>query len=95
MGSFFCETYRQELVTIIGKFAHPNTMRGPVNGYAAIPHLRDKITAREIDIEEGNIVFLLARTHYRTHLRQAFPAAQYWTWKAFRMREVNCVCCRK
>jgi hypothetical protein len=71
---------------------HPENLAQVI---AAIPHLQNKIQAREIDIAERNMVFLLARKHYRTHLRQAFPAAQYWTWKAFRMREVDCVCCRQ
>jgi hypothetical protein len=61
----------------------------------AISRLRNTLQARGIEIEERNVVFLLARNRHQRHLRKEFPAAQCWTWKAFRLREVEGVCCRK
>lgn len=50
-----------------------------------IPKLRRKLSERGISIEEGNIIFLLARKSYVKHLKNEFPESWHVTWKAFRM----------
>lgn len=59
-----------------------------------IPNLRAKIRARDIDIEETKIIFLLARNKYIKELKEQFPMSQLFRWKDFRLRTVDCVCCR-
>lgn len=54
-----------------------------------IPLLRNKIRSRGIDIEDENIIFLLARKHYRKYLDEAFPKSQKIRWIDFRLSPEN------
>jgi len=49
-----------------------------------IPKLKEKIKNRRIAIEEENIIFLLARQHYKRELKEQFPHSQMIAWKKFR-----------
>lgn len=50
-----------------------------------IPLLRNKIRSRGIDIDDENIIFLLARKHYKKHLDVEFPSSQKIRWRDFRV----------
>lgn len=50
-----------------------------------IPKLRNKITERNISIDESQIVFLLARTKYKKYIEKEFPNSEIIRWKDFRM----------
>ena len=50
-----------------------------------IPLLRNKIRSRGIDIEDENIIFLLARKHYKKYLDEAFPKSQKIRWIDFQL----------
>ncbi len=50
-----------------------------------IPLLRNKISSRGIDIEDENIIFLLARKHYKRHLDEEFPNSHKIRWIDFRL----------
>ncbi|MBA7528606.1 hypothetical protein ES705_20794 [subsurface metagenome] len=50
-----------------------------------IQYLREKIENLRIDIEEGKIIFLLARSKYKKELKAEFPKSQFIRWKDFRM----------
>jgi len=52
----------------------------------AIPNLRGNLESRNIDINEEQIVFLLARKTYQKWIRGAFPKSRLVTWIDFRMR---------
>jgi len=50
-----------------------------------IPKLRSKMSKRNIQVADENIIFLLARTDYTGEVRNAFPDAQHIRWKEFRI----------
>ncbi|WP_420580202.1 hypothetical protein [Reichenbachiella sp.] len=50
-----------------------------------IPTLKRRITQKGIDVDEGNIIFLLPRNHYRKQLKTHFPNSTLVRWKEFRM----------
>lgn len=49
-----------------------------------IPNLREKINEKNIEVDEENIVFLLARRNYRKILVNEFPNSKLYSWKEFR-----------
>lgn len=53
-----------------------------------IPKLRDKIKNRGIEIDEENIIFLLARNSYKKLLQKEFPKSKFVTWKYFRVNSL-------
>ena len=50
-----------------------------------IPNLRNKMRARGIEVPDQDIVFLLARNNYQSHIRHEFPNSNRIRWKDFRM----------
>lgn len=50
-----------------------------------IPTLRDKIKKRIPDIDDKNIIFLLARKHYINVLKKYFPNSIFYHWIEFRI----------
>lgn len=50
-----------------------------------IPKLRNKITERNIGIDDSQIIFLLARTKYKKYIEKEFPYSKIIRWKDFRM----------
>ena len=50
-----------------------------------IPNLRSKMKSREIFIEDGKIIFLLPRLHYKRHLVDEFPESTFVRWIDFRI----------
>ena len=54
-----------------------------------IPLLRNKIRSRGIYIEDENIIFLLARKHYKKYLDKEFPNSQKIRWIDFRLSPEN------
>ena len=54
-----------------------------------IPLLRNKISSRGINIEDENIIFLLARKNYKRHLVGEFPNSHKIRWIDFRLSFEN------
>ncbi len=52
-----------------------------------IPLLRNKTRSRGIDIEDENIIFLLARKQYKKYLDEEFPKSQKRKWIDFRLNK--------
>lgn len=52
-----------------------------------IPKLRNKLIARNIKIEENNMIFLLPRPDYLPEIKSEFPNSRYIKWKDFRMSD--------
>ena len=50
-----------------------------------IPKLRKKIQKKGISVADEDIIFLLARPHYKTELNQYFPNSKKIQWKKFRI----------
>lgn len=50
-----------------------------------IPKLRNKITERNIGIDDSQIIFLLPRTKYKKYIKKEFPYSKIIRWKDFRM----------
>ncbi|MBI5026434.1 MAG: hypothetical protein HZC12_06870 [Nitrospirae bacterium] len=67
----------------------PIKVRGNSNGIQRlikeIPKLRTKMKKRKINIEDKDIVFLLARKNYLKNIKQEFPISKYIRWIDFRM----------
>jgi len=51
---------------------------------AEIPKLRGKIKSRNIEIDNKNIIFLLARNNYKKELKKEFPGSEFIRWIDFR-----------
>lgn len=50
-----------------------------------IPQLRRKLAARNIEIADSNIVFLLARGNYQKQIKAVFPDSKQIRWIKFRL----------
>jgi len=50
-----------------------------------IPKLREKLAARDIIIQDENMIFLMARKGYESTISQVFPTARKFYWKEFRL----------
>jgi hypothetical protein len=52
---------------------------------SGIPNLRNKIVSRGIEIQDKDIIFLLARNIYKKQIRNEFPNSRLISWIDFRM----------
>jgi hypothetical protein len=50
-----------------------------------IPRLREKLAARDIAIQDEDIIFLMPRKGYERTISQVFPTARKFYWKDFRL----------
>jgi hypothetical protein len=80
---------KEKGIFLIDIYNEPIKVRNSPDGVKRIineiPKLRVKIKSRGINIADRNIVFLLARNTYKTHIRHIFPGSELITWKYFRI----------
>ena len=78
---FICDTPLRISNRIFSKGYDPEELTKLISH---IPHLREKISSRGIDIPAEKIIFLPARNYCDRHIRKFFPNSQIISWEDFR-----------